>query len=76
MLVSGIHWQEVSKSGFPTEAFGDDGIGERFKLKVKVKILTKAQPDLQNKRPDHLPVNLDSKQKSRHKPAFYIYKLL
>ena len=43
MPVSGIHDRKSRMYGSPTEAFGDDGVGERFKLNVNVKILTKTQ---------------------------------
>ena len=43
MPVSGIHDRKSLKYGSPTEAFGDDGLGERFKLKIKVKSLTNTQ---------------------------------
>ena len=43
MSVSGIHERKSRMHGSPTKAFGDDGIGLRFKLKVKVKSLTNTQ---------------------------------
>ena len=43
MSVSGIHERKSRKHGSPTKAFGDDGIGLRFKLRFKLKVKFKVK---------------------------------